>query len=73
MGTSSIWHKVKVVLAYHVIPVGDRSAADLFVLAFGASRSGEVMIDGICTFRIPFLRSFLREKRQIASLPEDGR
>ena len=31
-------------LAYHVIPVGDRSAADLFVLVFEASRSGEVMI-----------------------------
>ena len=27
-----------------VIPVGDQSAADLFVLVFGASRSGEVMI-----------------------------
>ena len=26
------------------IPVGDRSAVDLFVLVFGASRSGEVMI-----------------------------
>ena len=29
---------------YHVIPVGDRSAADLLVLVLEASRSGEVMI-----------------------------
>ena len=41
---AAFWHKVKVVSAYHVIPVGDRSAADLFVPIFEASRSGEVMI-----------------------------
>ena len=49
---AAFWHKV--VSAYHpllllyipegVIPVGDRSAADLFVLVFEDSRSEEVMI-----------------------------
>ena len=67
MGTSSIWHKVKVVLAYHVIPVGDRSAADLFVLVFEASRSGEVMIVSVpSAFQVRSLQRLVKLQTELA-------
>ena len=64
IGTSSIlaWGKSRVGLPLPfiainnrckgVIPVGDRSAADLFVLVFGASRSGEVVIVSSVPFEL---------------------
>ena len=77
MGTSSNWHEVKVVSAYcpllllqipeGVIPVGDRSAADLFVLVFEASRSGEVMIVSVpSAFQVRSLQRLVKLQTELA-------
>ena len=64
---AAFWHKVKVVSAYHVIPVGDRSAADLFVLIFEASRSGEVMIVSVpSAFQVRSLQQLVKLQTELA-------
>ena len=66
---AAFWHKVKVVSAYHVIPVGDRSAADLFVLVSEASRSGEVMIVSLSVpsaFQVRSLERLVKLQTELA-------
>ena len=64
---AAFWHKAKVVSAYHVIPVGDRSTADLFVLVFEASRSGEVMIVSVpSAFQVHSLQRLVKLQTELA-------
>ena len=50
-----------------VIPVGDRSAADLFVLVFEASRSGEVMIVSVpSAFQVRSLQRLVKLQTELA-------
>ena len=49
------------------IPVGDRSAVDLFVLVFGASRSGEVMIVSVpFAFQVRSLQGLVKLETELA-------
>ena len=74
MGTSSIlaWGKSAPFYCYKypkigVIPVGDRSAADLFVLVFEASRSGEVMIVSVpFAFQVRSLQGLVKLETELA-------
>ena len=81
MGTSSIlaWGKRRVglpppfiaintgLIPKGVIPVGDQSAADLFVLVFGASRSGEVMIVSVpFAFQVRSLQGLVKLETELA-------
>ena len=78
MGTSSILAsgKSRVGLPPHfycykypkigVIPVGDGSAADLFVLVFGASRYGEVKIVSVTfVFQVRSLQGLVKLETEL--------
>ena len=50
-----------------VIPVGDRCAADLFVLVFGGSRSGEIMIVSVpFAFQVRSLQGLVKLETELA-------
>ena len=64
---AAFWHKVKVVSAYHVISVGDRSPAELFVLVLEASRSGQVMIVSVpSAFQVRSLERLVKLQTELA-------